>query len=76
MTEERFIEVPVWFLKLCGWVCGIFTVFIVGWATWVTVAMLAIKQEIGTAAELKARVGFVEKEVVELKLALARIRKE
>lgn len=74
--DERFIEVPVWFLKLLGWVAAGCLGLFVSWATWITIAMVEIEQQIGAAAELKARVGFLEKEVVEIKLALARLRNE
>jgi hypothetical protein len=71
---EQHVEIPVWFLKLLGAIVGTITVGAIGWVSWVSVNMLEIKAEIGQAAELKARVNFVEKEVVELKLALARLR--
>lgn len=73
--SERFIEVPVWFLKLCGAIFSIGTGFVILWGSWVTMTMLDIRSEIGTAAELKARVNLLEKEVVENKLAIARATK-
>lgn len=74
--DKKIVEIPVWFLKLSGWMVGLLAAGVIYWMSWVSISLIEIRSSTELAVKNATDIERIRNDVLHLKIQTDRLQSE